>query len=193
MVEAYPLYWPEGWKREKYPERSRFKTGFQDARNKLSAEIARMGGSKVVISTNVPLRNDGFPRANAPDPKDAGVAVYFKYKGKDMVFACDKYHYTRENIYAIAMTIDALRGIERWGASDMMERAFAGFQGLPAVASQPWREVLYLNSIDCPTRDEIETAYRMLAKKHHPDLGGDRDQFERVTQARQAALLEVAA
>jgi hypothetical protein len=149
-----------------------------------------MGGSKVVISTNVPLRNDGFPRASAPEPKDAGVAVYFRYKDKDMVFACDKYHYTRENIYAIAKTIEALRGIERWGASDMMERAFAGFQGLPATASQSWRDVLNLHA-PVISKDDVEAAFRQLARLHHPDMGGDRTKFEAIVQARSIAIQEV--
>jgi hypothetical protein len=190
MAEAYPLYWPYGWKRTTYREDSRFKTGFGAARIALSAEIDRMGGSSVIISTNVPLRNDGMPRASSPEPKDAGVAVYFKYKKRDMVFACDKYRYTRDNIYAIAKTIEALRGIERWGASDMMERAFTGFVGLPEKASQPWREIL-----DLPqdaTVAEIETSFRTLAKVNHPDNGGNRDRFEAIVAARKQALAELA-
>jgi hypothetical protein len=120
-AEAYPLYWPEGWKRTAYREHSRFKTGFGAARNLLFAELSRMGASHIILSTNIPLRNDGLPRANVrPDGGDTGVSVYFKRKGKDMVFACDKYTDTCDNIYAISKTIDAMRGIERWGASDMI-------------------------------------------------------------------------
>jgi hypothetical protein len=33
------------------------------------------------------------------------------------------------------------------------------------------------------TRDEIRTAYVALAKLHHPDRGGDADQFARATKA----------
>ena len=137
-AEAYPLYWPEGVLRTKNPQRSKFKTGFGESRNFLFDEIRRMGGKSVILSTNIPLRNDGLPRANMPHPKDAGIAVYFKRDGKDLVFACDKFHYTYENIYALGKTIEALRGIERWGGKKLMDRAFNGFQGLPAKASQPW-------------------------------------------------------
>src|ERR1700743_3586853 len=102
-AEAYPLYWPEGWKRSRSHEHSRFKTGFGAARNLLFAELNRMGARKVILSTNIPLRNDGLPRANTrPDGGDSGVAVYFQRNGKDMVFACDKYRETCDNIYAIA-------------------------------------------------------------------------------------------
>lgn len=190
MAEAYPLYWPEGWARSKYKEQSRFKTGFGAARNLLFAELARMNASKIILSTNIPLRNDGLPRANMrPDGGDSGVAVYFQRKGKPMVFACDKFSKTEDNIYAIAKTIDAMRGIERWGASDMMERAFRGFRGLPANASQAWRDVLDIQG--SVTADEIESRFRQLARKHHPDAGGDRENFEAIVQARNDALQEI--
>jgi hypothetical protein len=116
MAEAYPLYWPEGWKRTTTREHSRFKTGFGAARNQLFAELGRMGASKVVLSTNIPLRNDGLPRANmTPDCGDPGVAVYFQRNGKPMVFACDKDRQTCDNIYAIAKTIEAMREVQSNG------------------------------------------------------------------------------
>lgn len=192
MAEAYPLYWPDGWKRSTRRERSKFKTGFGAARNLLFAELNRMGASKTILSTNIPLRNDGLPRANMrPDGGDTGVAVYFQRKSKAMVFACDKYDRSEDNIYAIAKTIDAMRGIERWGASDMMERAFAGFQGLPQKASQAWRDVLDIHS-QVATKDDVESQFRKLARQHHPDSGGDRELFELIVKARGDALKEVA-
>ena len=55
---------------------------------------------------------------------------------------------------AIAKTIEALRGINRWGTGDMMEAAFKGFSALPAPdTNKPWREVL-----DTPQCVNIETA-----------------------------------
>jgi hypothetical protein len=100
-----------------------------------------MGGTNVVVSTNLPLFRDGYPIASGMEPTDPGVAVYFRLNGKSMVFACDRYFYVYENIQAIARTIEALRGIERRGASDMMERAFSGFNALTDGPSEDWREV----------------------------------------------------
>ena len=187
-IEAYPLYWPEGWKRTSYREYSRFKSGFGAARNLLTAEIARMGGSRVIISSNVPLRLDGLPRANCPEPSDPGIAVYFVYKGKDMVFACDKYRRTWENAYAIAKTIEAMRGIERWGASDMMERAFRGFSALPEKAGEGWRQVLGLGGSGIVSVAQVQDAFRKLAHEHHPDKGGDPEKFRLLCLARENAL-----
>jgi len=192
-IEAYPLYWPEGWKRTAYRNNSKFKSGFGAARNLLTAEIARMGGSNVIISSNVPLRNDGLPRANCPEPSDPGIAVYFTYRKKDMVFACDKYRRTWENVYAIAKTVEAIRGIERWGASDMMERAFRGFSALPERSSQAWREDLGFSADQRVTVEEVQAKFRTLAHEHHPDKGGDPEKFRSLCLARENALRDVRA
>lgn len=186
-MEAYPLYWPEGWSRTRHREPSRFKTGFGAARNLLFAEMNRMGAAKIILSTNVPLRNDGLPRANMkPDGGDSGVAVYFQRKGKPMVFACDKYYEACDNIYAIAKTIDAMRGIERWGASDMMERAFMGFKALNSDnAGDSWWSILGCDASSGP--DEIDAAYKRKVREVHPDLGGSNEAMTKVNLARDQA------
>ena len=187
MAEAYPLYWPEGWKRSRYRVRSKFKTGFGAARNLLFAELGRLGASKVILSTAIPLRSDGLPRANMrPDGGDVGVAVYFERKGKSMVFACDKYDRSEDNIYAIAKTIDAMRGIERWGASDMMERAFAGFKALESeTKGDSWWSVLGCSATD--PMEAVDAAYRRKIKEVHPDAGGSHEEMSRVNLARDQA------
>jgi len=189
MAEAYPLYWPEGWKRTNYREESRFKTGFGAARNLLFAELGRMNASKIVLSTNIPLRNDGLPRANMrPDGGDSGVAVYFQRKGKPMVFACDKFRKSEDNIYAIAKTIDAMRGIERWGASDMMERAFSGFKALNAENDgESWWSIIGCSAT--ATGAEVDAAYRTKLRDVHPDHpGGSHEAMVKLNIARQQAL-----
>lgn len=192
MIEAYPLYWPEGWKRTTpgWREPSKFKSSFARARDQLLEEVERLRGryyrgKDPVLSTNVSLRNDGLPYANEREPDDPGVALYFEYDGKDMCFACDKYVKVWENMVAIRKTIEAIRGIERWGASDMMERAFRGFVALPNGLTDDWRQVLGLGHN--ATLQDAEDAFRRLATKNHPDKGGDPDQFARIKVARDQA------
>jgi hypothetical protein len=187
MAEAYPLYWPEGWKRSRYTERSKFKTGFGAARNLLFAELARLGASAIILSTNIPLRNDGLPRANMrPDGGDTGVAVYFRRNSKPMVFACDKYDRSEDNIYAIAKTIDAMRGIERWGASDMMERALSGFKALNSENDgESWWSILGVDAH--ASQEQIDAAYKRRVREVHPDLGGSDDAMAKVNIARDQA------
>lgn len=194
MVEAYPLYWPEGWKRTSSWNRthSRFKTGFATSRDFLIAEVKRLGGSQIVLSTNVRLRGDGLPYASEREPEDGGAAVYFTYKKNQMCFACDRYKTVKENLTAIGKTIEALRGMERWGASDMMERAFRGFAALPETATQkrPWREVFCV-VMTHPTRELIDAQFRSLATVRHPDHGGSQQAMAELNVAREEALREV--
>jgi hypothetical protein len=123
MTEAYPLHWPEGRKRtDPYRrQRSRFQTGFGMAVRQVIAELHRMGARNAVVSTNVPLRRDGLPLASAKNVSDPGAAVYFRRKDKPMVFACDRWDKPEDNLWAIAKTIEAMRGIERWGSGDMTD------------------------------------------------------------------------
>ena len=43
------------------------------------------------------------------------------------------------------------------------------------------------------TRKGINDAYRVMAKRHHPDVGGDPSQFHRLAEAKDRLLLSVAA
>lgn len=178
---AYPLHWPEGRPRTSKPQRSRFSTTFACARDNLLSEIKRLGGWYPTISTNVNLRRDGLPYANRPEPDDKGVAVYFELKGKPQCIPCDKWDRVGDNIHAIAKSIEAMRGLERWGGSDIMNQAFSGFQMLPGGTTPSWATVLGVSRDD--HHDTIKTNYRLLAKEHHPDHGGDPRKFNEVQQA----------
>lgn len=188
MTEAFPLYWPEGRKRtEAYRrQRSKFRTGFGAAVNLVVDELRRLGARNSVVSTNVRLRRDGLPLAEAKRVDDVGVAVYFGYKGKQTCFACDRWDRVEDNIYAIAKTIEAMRGIARWGTGDMLDAAFNGFTALPKP--DDWRAVLG----NAATVAEIESRYREKARAAHPDAGGSHQQMSELNRARDAAKAELA-
>jgi hypothetical protein len=140
------LHWPEGWKSDVrvYARRHLQGRTYDSAPRAivlLQRELRFLGAQNVVLSSNIPLRRDGLPYADFRRPDDPGVAVYFLYRKRQMCFACDRYYMTEDNVRAIALTIEALRGIERWGASDMIERAFTGFQAIAEKAQRSWREV----------------------------------------------------
>lgn len=186
-TEAYPLCWPEGRPRtDKHRrERSRFNTTFGKARDSLLSSLRLLGARNVVLSTNIALRNDGLPYANYTPLTDAGVAVYFTYKKKQMCFACDRWDRVQDNAQAVRHTIDALRGVARWGTGDMMEAAFQGFTALPAPGADhaSWRDVLGIDVTAPITGDAINLRWKYLRSLHHPDKGGDPQKFAQVKAA----------
>lgn len=172
-ITAYPLSWPAGQPRSKYRSTARFKTTPNRAMEEMLLEVERMGGRRIVVSTNVELRQDGLPYANRRPPTDPGVAVYFNRDGRPMCIACDQYSTVHDNMRAIGKTIEALRGIERWGGKQLMDRAFTGFAALPAPmeCAAPWYEVLGVTPE--ATEDGIRTARVSLARRYHPDSGSE--------------------
>lgn len=183
-ADAYPLHWPAGWPRTRDPKRARFEPSFASARDSLFKQIKMLGGTHIVLSCNVALRRDGLPLANQRQPTDKGVAVYFLRRGRQMVFACDRWDRVEDNMRAIDKTIDAIRGIDRWGASEMMERAFQAFEALPAPRSC-W-EVLGL--FPGASREAIVQAFREKARHVHPDAGGSDAAMAELNRARDEAL-----
>jgi hypothetical protein len=141
---AYPLQWPAGRPRTVYHRREtgKFDVSFARARDNIISEVKLLCGGRwgaephTVISTNVALRRDGLPLAGQRAPDDPGVAVYFVYKKRQMSFACDRWLKIEHNMQAIAKTIEALRGIARWGTGDMLEAAFTGFTALPPPSTR---------------------------------------------------------
>lgn len=53
--------------------------------------------------------------------------------------------------------------------------------------SQDWQIVLDLQDLILPNRDDIEQAYRRLARLRHPDLGGSADEMAELSRARDEA------
>lgn len=172
MTEAYPLQWPAGKPRTEYPTRARFQTSKNVATNALMDELRMLGATNIVLSSNQKLRNDGLPYAKQPKTDDEGIAVYFTYKGRQTCFACDRWDLAQDNIQAIRKTIEALRGIARWGTGDMMEAAFRGFEALPPPRQSAWYEVLGVS------RSANETEIKSAFKAKYQGAQNDAERME---------------
>lgn len=192
-MEKFPLQWPVGYPRTKYPMEARFGSiTFERSRQKLFRELEKMldynDRKTIVLSTDLPLRNDGMPYASAK-ANDKGVAVYFNRKGEQMVLCCDKWKKMEHNIHAICKTVEAMRGIDRWGVSDFLKRSFQGFNALPPAAhDKPKRKWWVV--FEYPVMPDfigewprIEAQYKSLAKKRHPDAGGTTEAFQELVSA----------
>ena len=192
MADAFPLQWPSGWQRSKYPESARFhrRQGQYGQRNIthheaarfLILELERLEASSFVLSSNLSLKLDGTPYSNQRKPEDVGVVVYFVLNGKEQCIPCDKWDRPEDNVYAIAKTIEALRGIERWGAKEMLNAAFSGFKALPSPDQVIVTHNYFNYFIGEQTKESQKVVYRELLKKYHPDNQetGDTDKFAEI-------------
>lgn len=192
MTGRYPLTWPEGWPRTRYPDPAGNKFGDNNtvykASNGLYHNLALMGVEDIQLSSDMQLRLDGMPRSGQRMPDDAGVAVYFTRAGEKLVIACDLYMHIEDNIRAIALIVESMRRIERYGGDKMMKRAFTGFtaiEGPDAIRKEDWWQVLGVPPHS--DREAAETSYRNLARKAHPDAGGSDAAMARLNKAIQEA------
>jgi hypothetical protein len=199
-IPPFPLRWPEGWKRTQpaFRRRPQFATRLGMARDSLLRELRLLGARQgdVVITSDLPVRLDGMPYASGR-PVDPGIAVYWRQPKadgyQDRVMACDRWIEPGGNMRAIALSIETLRGLERWGSSSLVDRAFEGFAALPSVAAIDWRQELGID----PRRPVVSVAdardfYRTRARELHPDAGGDPEAMVRLNQAWEAAQRELA-
>jgi hypothetical protein len=175
---------------------------FSAARQFVLDELSRLGAANGVITSDLPTRADGLPYATSRMEADPGIAVWFVLDGDERVFPCDRWLTHAENMQAIGKTIEAMRGLDRWGASELVTRAFSGFAALPPGSSgsmptgpRPWREVL---GGVWPELDKIEllaiakSRHRKLIAEAHPDAGGDVARAAELNVAIAAAEAELA-
>ncbi len=193
-MDKFPLHWPTGYARTNNRKKSAFKTSGNNAQEGLCHEIKLMGAHSLIVSTNVHVRSDGMIYSDGlgRNIDDPGVAIYFKYKKQDIAMCCDQYLTVGENIHALAKSIEAIRGMERWGVSDFIERAFTGFTALPEgrvynlPAKKEWYEILEVK--ENASVEEIKNSYHKKAKEYHPDAGGSNELFTELTNAYKEGL-----
>lgn len=193
MTQSYPLHWPLGMLRTKFPDHSRFRVSYADAQGNVLQSLkafAKEGGKDIVnliISSNITMMID--------EPKDGGVAVYFRWNNIDCCIAVDKYRVPRENLQAIHHVIEAERTKLRHGGLHIVTAAFRGYAALPppkgpdGQLAKPWWAELGFQ--DTPPLAEAEAKYREMVKTHHPDRGGDPAAFNVVTDAIKRAREEL--
>ena len=204
-IPAYPLQWPAGWDRTPAGHRTDGKFGkrdagrmlrdvtINDAVNRVREQLRMLGihSDDVVVSTNLTLRLDGWPRSEQAQPADTGVAVYWiDQGGNPRCMATNRYHKVADNLAGIAASLEAMRTLERHGSAEILNRAFSGFAALEAPQGEPWFQVLGVPAdADKPA---VEAAWRRLRAAVHPDRpGGSVEAFQRGQAAYDRGMLEV--
>ena len=174
--------------------------------------------ANAVIQLAVPegaIRQDGLLRAGRKAPEHPGVILTFDGPDGPLRFSCDRFRggYYGEtvdgwqaNARAIALGLEALRKVERYGLGSGNEQ-YLGFQALPPGTPMPAAEMTadeavkfiieyarcgFPGSPMSPgdirgVREDPEfraSMFREAAKLLHPDNGGDPALFRKLTEAR---------
>jgi hypothetical protein len=211
-TSAHPLRWPAAVRRTRDPEPSRFKGATIAGEIEIIRRaVALIGGKNLVISSNVPLKANGAPYSEEPGRGvDAGVAVYWAMPNDTGTLVphampCDRWRTVADNLHAVALSLEAMRGLDRWGAVTVSQ-AFAGFAALPPGSSETpardWREVLGAPPwggawpADLGDEDTLGLArnrYRRAMAAVHPDRGGTTEQAAEINIALEQCERELTA
>src|ERR1043166_2162657 len=194
-LEVWPgLKTPPGDRRE-----SPFRATWGKTLDLLSYELGRLDAFSVVIQIDLmphEFRIDGWPKGKAR-PAFPGVVVSFSSPTGAMSFPCDRYTRWEDNLRAIALSLEALRAVDRYGVTRRAEQ-YRGFTKLAAAGSdQMTREgaaallahlagdkqlepLLLSRDVDA-----IEYAYNLARRSAHPDVGGSHEAFVQLQHARE--------
>lgn len=129
----------ERWPREATRDRiaAPFRSSYERTLDLLERELDMLDATRRVIQVDLPeeqIRRDGLPYANAK-PRSPGVIVSFDVGDKPHSFPCDRFNHWTGNLRAIALALEALRKVDRYGVTSSGEqyRGFASIEG-PAAS-----------------------------------------------------------
>jgi len=115
--------------------------------------------------------------------------VWFVWDGEQRCIPVDRYTTPAANLQAVHHVLEARRVELRHGTLALVRATFRGFVvALPAPGAKPWWAILGVSAE--ATSDEINTAYRALARERHPDNGGSNGMMSDLNVARAAGLKE---
>lgn len=118
---------------------SQFKAPWNGTLDKLEYELKRLGARDVVIQrddiTLADIRNDGQIRGiHRADLGRPGVILAFSSPKGSLSFPSDRYTSWRDNVRAIALALEALRAVDRYGVTRGNEQ-YTGWARLEAPAN----------------------------------------------------------
>lgn len=175
--------------------RSNFDTPWPNTERLLLSEVRHLRGKDLVIEadfTESDIRLDGRVRA-AARPATPAVRVAFDSIHGPLTYATDRFTTWQDNARAIALGLEALRKVDRYGITKRGEQ-YAGWKALPAGRATPpshmTRDMAYdllYQTVGAGPEDDRVWSDRDLAraarKATHPDFGHSRDEWDRVEQA----------
>lgn len=201
----------DGWPGELTRSRkgSAFKSGLTDTITLLDRELRMIDPADSCYPAAVlqlalaerDFRIDGMPRANST-PAHPGVIVNIEPGNKPALsFPCDTFLHWHDNLRAIALTLEALRKVDRYGVTQTGQqyRGWQAIEAKPSVDAVSAACVLLARFAWPNENDECQAnwahkiatdpeirrnTYRQARAKSHPDRhNGDRALWNQVESA----------
>lgn len=162
---------------------TQFRASWDDTLMLLRREAELLDATSLIVQVDADpgdIRRDGMLRARAR-VGFPGVKVSLDSRHGPLTYATDAYQTWQANVRAIALSMTALRAVDRYGVSSAGEQ----YRGWAAIEAAPSRSA----------RAEAEAVLarcggeREALKATHPDRGGDPAAFHRVQEARRVLSL----
>lgn len=192
--------WPQEATPSHRRKRATFRAGYVSTLDLLEKELLHLKAKDVIFEADCSsseIRNDGRLRSSAK-LRSPGIVVSFDSAKGPMRFPCDRFIDWEDNLRAIALTLEHLRAVDRYGVTSHNEQ-YKGWTGLPdkrdlhpdrniaaALVCRMARDVLNRPiSIECALNgDELcDEIIRGLKMKLHPDRRGSDTEFKELQQA----------
>ncbi len=194
----------ENWPSKPTPEYrrqySRFKAGWSQTLDLLERELNHLKAKEITIEgffSSNEIRNDGWPKSSAR-PSQPGVVLSFTTKQGRMVMPCDSFRDWEANLRAIALSLEHLRAVDRYGVTSEEKEQYTGWLRLPAAGATDeaveCAKVLiqnacvgYFPSQVLGDQKVFDSVWREAVRRTHPDTNGGRDggDFNKVITARE--------
>lgn len=181
------------------------RVSYSESEELLKKELGMMRARTALLQ--VAAGHDGFTRtgmlrANARVEHPGVVLVVTDRDGAQLNFATDLYLYWQDNVRAIALGLEGLRRLERYGIT-RGGKQYTGWKALPpgGYTPPPQRDLTEQEAVDViarlahlgDTHTETwrnwpegikKTALREAVKNAHPDAGGADADMQDLTEAR---------
>lgn len=208
--------WPEGWREgARGREYSRFDSSYQQTRELLWREITLLDAQQCVVQLDAKssqITRDGQLKSGSKIEHPGVIVTVETPKYGPLVYSTDRFLGTydrpawQHNLRAIALGLEALRKIERYGIAERGQQ-YAGYRELgsgiplgqeaaPSMTAEQAAAYMITTAgmaIDIATvlddPDVADLAYKLAAKQSHPDVGGDPETFRKLGEARRIVAL----
>lgn len=150
------------------------------------------------------LRQDGRLRSDYRKAQDPRIIISATTNHGDIRIPCDTFESYGDNLYAIALTLEKLRAIDRYGVTLHGEQ-YQGFTAIPAstsmttkteaawdvlareAAGEPGSAIRSVNRV----RSTLDKYFREASMMAHPDRGGTDERMAAVNRARDIILIDL--